>query len=86
MIFPKVQISGNRLEGKKFVFTGELTGMTREEAGQKVQNQGGKVINSVSKNLDYLVVGDSPGSKLAQANKLGVTILNQKEFEEMVNG
>ena len=42
---PKRQASGNRLEGKKFVFTGELAGITREEAGQWVQNQGGKVIS-----------------------------------------
>jgi DNA ligase (NAD+) len=83
---PKMETSGNRLEGKKFVFTGELTGLTREEAGQMVQHQGGKVIASVSKNLDYLVVGENPGSKFAQAEQLGITILNQKEFEEMVNG
>jgi len=78
---PQRQASGNRLEGKKFVFTGELSGINREEAGLWVQNQGGKVLASVSKNLDYLVVGENPGSKLAQAKQLGVKILNQKEFE-----
>jgi DNA ligase (NAD+) len=83
---PKRQLSGNRLEGKKFVFTGELAGITREEAGQKVQDQGGKVVNSVSKSLDYLVAGENPGSKLSQAKQWGVKILNQKDFEEMVNG
>ncbi len=80
---PKKQISGNRLEGKKFVFTGELSGITRQEAGLWVQNQGGKVIASVSKSLDYLVVGENPGSKLSQARQLGIKILNQKEFEEI---
>ena len=80
---PKRQTSGDRLEGKKFVFTGELSGITREEAGQRVKDQGGKVIATVSKNLDYLVVGENPGSKLAQARQLGVKILNQKEFEEI---
>ena len=75
------QASGHRLGGKKFVFTGELRGTTREEAGEWVQNQGGKVLASVSKNLDYLVVGENPGSKLTQAKQLGITILNQKDFE-----
>jgi len=83
---PKRQLSGDRLLGKKFVFTGELDGVTREEAGQRVADQGGKVISSVSKSLDYLVVGKEPGSKLSQARQLGVKILNQNEFEEMVNG
>lgn len=83
---PEKQASGDRLEGRKFVFTGELEGVTREEAGQRVQDQGGKVVNSVSKSLDYLVVGENPGSKLAQARQLGVKILNQKDFEEMLNG
>lgn len=80
---PKRQASGNRLEGKKFVFTGELAGITREEAGLWVQNQGGKVLATVSKSLDYLVAGENPGSKLPRAKQLGVKILNQKDFEEM---
>jgi len=83
---PKKQISGNRLEGKKFVFTGELAGISRQEAGLWVQDQGGKVIASVSKSLDYLVVGENPGSKLPQARQLGIKILNQKDFERMVHG
>ncbi len=82
---PQKQVSGNRLKAKKFVFTGELSGITREQAGQRVEDQGGKVIASVSKSLDYLVVGENPGSKLAQAQKLGVKILNQKDFERMVH-
>jgi len=83
---PQKQTSGDRLEGKKFVFTGELSGITREEAGLWVENQGGKVVSAVSKSLDFLVVGENPGSKFAQAKQLGINILNQKEFEEMVNG
>ena len=80
------QTLGNHLEGKKFVFTGELAGVSRQQAGLWVQDQGGKVLGSVSKSLDYLVVGQNPGSKFTQAKKLGVTIINQKDFEEMVNG
>ncbi len=83
---PKRQVSGNRLEGKKFVFTGELSGITRQEAGLLVENQGGKVVSAVSKTLDYLVAGENPGSKLSEAKQWGITILNQKEFTEMVHG
>ncbi len=75
------QVSGNRLEGKKFLFTGELAGIKREEASLWVQNQGGSVATTVSKTLDYLVVGENPGSKLARARQWGITILNQKDFE-----
>jgi len=81
---PKRQLTGNRLEGKKFLFTGELTGLTREEAGQKVEELGGKVISAVSQNLDFLVVGESPGSKLVKARQLGIKILNQMEFEALL--
>jgi len=82
---PKRQLSGDRLTGKKFLFTGELSGIKRDEAGLLVQNQGGKVVAAVSKGLDYLVVGENPGSKLAQARKLGIKILNQKDFQEMLH-
>jgi DNA ligase (NAD+) len=83
---PKRQKLGDRLEGKKFVFTGELAGIKREEAGRMVQNQGGRVVATISKGLDFLVVGENPGSKLAQARQWGITILNQKDFEEMLHG
>ncbi len=80
----KKQTTGHKLEGKKFVFTGELEGLTRQQAGQRVEDQGGKVIASVSQGLDYLVAGEKPGSKIAKARQWGVTILNQKEFEEII--
>jgi len=76
---------GNRLEGKKFLFTGELTGISRQEAAQKVEDQGGRVISAVSKNLDYLVLGENPGSKFIKAKQLGIKIITQKEFEEIVH-
>ena len=75
------QASGHLLEGKKFLFTGEMKGVKREQAAFWVENQGGKVLTAVSKSLDYLVVGENPGSKLLQAKQLGITILNQKDFE-----
>jgi DNA ligase (NAD+) len=79
-------LSGHRLEGRKFLFTGELAGIKRTQAALMVENQGGKVAAVVSKSLDYLVVGENPGSKLSQAKQMGVKILNQKDFEVMMNG
>jgi len=81
---PKRSSSGNRLQGKKFLFTGELAGFKREEAMFRVQSQGGEVLAAVSKNLDYLVVGENPGSKLRKARQLGIKILNQKDFEAIL--
>lgn len=76
----------DRLAGQKFVFTGELEGLSREDAGQRVKALGGQVVNSVSVKTDYLVVGANPGSKFAKAKELGVKSLNEKQFKEMLNG
>lgn len=70
----------NELEGLVFVLTGTLETMSREEAGDKVLARGGKVSSSVSKKTSYLVAGESAGSKLAKAEDLGVTILNEEQF------
>jgi len=58
------------LKGLTFVFTGTLTSMSRGDAAKLVQSLGGKVASSVSKNVDYVVVGEDPGSKLDKAQKL----------------
>lgn len=79
----KKKRGSNRLEGKSFVLTGTLSTMSREEAKEKIQNQGGSVLSSVSKNTDYVVVGESAGSKLDKAVKLGITILSEEQFLEM---
>jgi len=68
------------LTGKTFVFTGELAGLTRDEAKERVRALGGKSSESVGKKTDYVVVGSEPGDKFATAKKLGVRILNEKEF------
>jgi len=80
----KRAVKSNKLAGKSFVFTGGLANRTREEAGEIVQQHGGKVVGSVSKRTDYVVVGTEPGSKYDKAKELGVPILSEGEFEKLV--
>jgi len=80
----KREVKSQKLAGKSFVFTGGLANRSREEAGELVQQHGGKVSSSVSKKTDYIVVGTDPGSKYDKAKELGVTILTEKEFEKLI--
>ncbi|MBI2202588.1 MAG: NAD-dependent DNA ligase LigA [Candidatus Rokubacteria bacterium] len=73
------------LEGKTFVLTGTLTGMTRDEARDLIQRRGGRVTSTVSKKTSYVVVGEAPGSKADDARRLGVTILDEPAFVVLVN-
>jgi DNA ligase (NAD+) len=75
---------GTKLEGKTVVFTGTLNKMTRMEAKARAEEQGAKVLNSVSQKLDYLVAGSDSGSKLAKAEELGVKILSEDEWLELL--
>jgi DNA ligase (NAD+) len=79
----KRKVKSDKLAGKSFVFTGGLANHSREEAGEIVQQHGGKVSGSVSKKTDYVVVGTDPGSKYDKAKELGVTILTEAEFEKL---
>lgn len=76
--------SGLHLEGKTFVLTGTLQGYTRTEAKEKIESLGGKVTSSVSKKTDYVVAGENPGSKYEKARKLGITILDEAEFNTLL--
>ena len=69
---------------KKFVLTGGLENYTRDEAAAIIERFGGKVVSSVSKKTDYILVGESPGSKLDKGKKLGIRIVEEKEFSEIV--
>ena len=77
---------GGPLEGRSFVLTGTLAGMTRDEAKQRIEAQGGKVSGSVSKKTSYVVAGESPGSKLERARELGVPVIDQAELEKLLDG
>lgn len=76
----KQEVKDNFFKDRTFVITGTLSEFSREEAGDRITSLGGKVTSSVSKKTDYLVCGESAGSKLAKAEKLGVKILKDKEF------
>jgi DNA ligase (NAD+) len=75
---------GGRLSGKSFVFTGTLPHLTRDEAGRMVENAGGNVSGSVSRKTDFVVAGADAGSKLGKAEKLGLAILDEDRFLEMM--
>lgn len=72
-------------ENKIFVLSGTLSSLTREEAQEIIKSHSGKTTSSVSKKTDYLLLGDNPGSKLQKATALGVKILTEEEFLNMLN-
>jgi len=74
------------LKGLVFVFTGALKSMTREEAKKKVRELGGETTESVSKRVNFVVVGENPGSKFEKAKKLGVRTISEEEFLKMIRG
>ena len=78
------RIEGGPLSEKTLVITGTLEGLSREEATKLIRRAGGKVVNSVSKKTDYLVSGDSPGSKLAKAEEVGTEIIDEKGLRKLV--
>ena len=75
---------GNRLEGKTLVVTGKLTQFTRDEIHDLIGAQGGRAASSVSKKTDYLIAGENAGSKLAKAQELGVEVISESDFRDLV--
>jgi DNA ligase (NAD+) len=82
----KLALKDSRLEGKTFVFTGSLERRSREEAGAEVAVHAGKVTGTVTKKTDFVVVGADPGSKFDKAKQLGVPILNESDFDKLLQG
>ncbi len=78
--------TGGALEGRTFVLTGTLPELTREQATAMIKRAGGKVTSSVSRKTDYVVAGESPGSKLAKAEELEVEILDEADLQELLGG
>jgi DNA ligase (NAD+) len=78
------QTHQQKLRGRTFVFTGVLASMGREEARSHVESRGGQTSSSVSSKVDYLVVGENPGSKLDRARDLGIQIITEDQFREMM--
>jgi DNA ligase (NAD+) len=76
---------GGKLGGRTFLFTGTLEQMSRREASERVKTNGGKLLSGVSKNLDVLVVGAKPGSKLKKAKELGIEVLTEEEFLKLID-
>ncbi|NTV28489.1 MAG: NAD-dependent DNA ligase LigA [Candidatus Omnitrophica bacterium] len=82
---PDVPLAQGRLTGQVFVFTGELANRTRAQAAQLVKSLGGEVSATVTARTNWVVAGQAPGSKVARASKLGIRIIEEKEFEEMLH-
>jgi DNA ligase (NAD+) len=80
----KMEKAKQILAGKTFVLTGSMETMTRDQAKEKIRNLGGDVSSSVSKETDYVVAGEEPGSKYDKAKKLGIKIIGEKEFIKMI--
>lgn len=78
------KVTDNRFAGMTFVLTGALSRFTREEATEQIENFGGKASGSVSKKTTYVVVGENAGSKERKARELGIPVLTEEEFCEMI--
>ena len=81
----KGEEADERFYGKTFVLTGTLQNHTRDEATEIIEKYGGKTSGSVSKKTSYVLAGQEAGSKLAKAEELGIQVLTEQEFDEMIN-
>ena len=79
------EVKDTRFQGMTFVLTGTLPTMSRAEASEIIEGFSGKTSSSVSKKTTYVLAGEDAGSKLTKAQTLGVTIISEEEFKEMIN-
>ncbi len=84
MTYVKKVTKTSTISGKVFIFTGELEGFSRDEAHRVVEEMGAKWVSSVSKGVDFVVAGKNPGSKLAKASKLGLKVIDEKTFKNLI--
>jgi DNA ligase (NAD+) len=80
----QTELLSQTLEGKKIVLTGTLPTYTRKEAKELIEKHGGSTTSSVSKNTDFVLAGESPGSKLSKAQDLGINILDEENFKKLI--
>jgi len=85
MIAEKIEGKDDRFKGKTFVLTGALEKYSRDEASEIIEKFGGKTSGSVSKKTDYVLAGEDAGSKLKKAQELGIIIISEAEFDNMIN-
>ncbi len=83
-VFEQVKAADSALSGKKIVLTGTLSKYTRKEASNIIESLGGEVVSSVSKNTDFVLAGESAGSKLDKAQALGITVIDEDQFEMLI--
>ena len=84
LMYFESKAKSQKLSGKTFVLTGTLENYTRAEVSEIIENIGGKVTSNVSKNTTFVLAGADPGSKIDKANKLGIKIISESEFEELI--
>jgi len=79
------EVGSKKLEGMTVVVTGTLKNYSREKIEETIALHGGRAVASVSKNTDFVILGENPGSKMAKARELGVRVINEEEFQNMLN-
>lgn len=84
IIYPKKLQQNEKIAGKNFVLTGTLPTLSRAEATKMIEDAGGNVVSSISKNTDFVLLGAEPGSKFDKAKKLGIKIVDEQEFLELL--
>ena len=85
IINPKPRDFSSPIAGKKFVLTGTLPSLSRAQATEIIENNGGEVSGSVSKNTDFVLLGENPGSKYAKAQQLNIKIISEQDLIDMIN-